>query len=79
MLRLYEHKDLKPHHRHIPPDFNADLFLGFEGTYGFLKKRFRYTLSDRFMCVIEAGHRGQSSTWDMPYKITGHVRVMTKA
>ena len=29
LLRGCEHKDLKPHHRHIPPDFNADLFLSF--------------------------------------------------
>ena len=80
LLRGYEHKDLQPHHRHIPPDFDADLKLNFEGMYGFLKKRFRFTLSredlylflktqDRFMCDIEAGKVGQLSTLNMPYKI----------
>ena len=84
LLRGYEHKDLQPHHRHIPPDFDADLYLNFEGMYAFLKKRFRYifryTLSredlylilktqDRFVCTIEAGKAGQYSTMNMPYKI----------
>ena len=47
LLRGYEHKDFKPHHRHIPPDFNADLFLSFEGMYVLLKLR-------GHVCLVEA-------------------------
>ena len=85
LLRGYEHKYLEAHHRNIPPDFDEQLYLNFEGMYAFLKKRFRVQLSkqdlylilrtqDRFMCRIEAGIVGELTTLDMPYRIT-HVKA----
>ena len=82
LLRGYEHKDLQPHHKVIPPDFDDGLYLPFEGTYTFLKRRFRAQLSredlyllirtqDRFLVKIEAGQRGQLSSIGMPYRIVG--------
>ena len=66
LLRGYEHKYLEPHHHHVPPDFDEQLYLNFEGMYNFLRRRFRAHLSnqnlylilrsqDRFMCKIESG------------------------
>ena len=85
LLRGYDHKFLEPHHRHIPPEFDEDLFLNFEDMYAYLKKRFRAQLSkqdlylilrsqDRFMCRIQAGIVGELTTLDMPYRIT-HVKA----
>jgi len=76
---------LEPHHRHIPPEFDDQLYLNFESMYSYLKKRFRAQLSkqdlylilrtqDRFMCRIEAGVVGELTTLDMPYRIT-HVKA----
>jgi hypothetical protein len=50
----------------VPPDFDEQLYLNFEGMYNFLRRRFRAHLSnqnlylilrsqDRFMCKIESG------------------------
>ena len=85
LLRGYDHKSLLPHHRIIPPDFDAQLFLNFEGMYAYLKKRYRGELSrqdlylllktqDRFLCRIESGVAGELTTLDMPYRIT-HVKA----
>ena len=89
LLRDYEHTDLQPHHRHIPPDFNADLCLNFEGVYTFLKKCFRYYLSrdnlclilktqDRLICMIEAGQLDQFTTMGMPFRITHGQTLIEK-
>jgi len=45
LLRGYDHKFLEPHHRHIPPEFDDQLYLNFESMYSYLKKRFRAQLS----------------------------------
>ena len=85
LLRGYDHKNLMPHHRIIPPEFDAQLFLNFENMYGYLKKRYRGQLSrqdrylilktqDRFLCRIESGVAGELTTLDMPYRIT-HVKA----
>ena len=85
LLRGYDHKFLEPHHRHIPLEFDDQLYLNFESMYSYLKKRFRAQLSkqdlylilrtqDRFMCRIEAGVVGELTTLDMPYRIT-HVKA----
>ena len=85
LLRGYDHKFLEPHHRHIPPEFDDQLYLNFESMYSYLKKRYRAQLSkqdlylilrtqDRFMCRIEAGIVGELTTLDMPYRIT-HVKA----
>ena len=69
---------LEPHHRIIPPEFDNQLYLNFEGMYSYLRKRYRAHLSkqdlylilrtqDRFMCRIEAGVVGELTTLDMPY------------
>eukprot|EP00435_Cladocopium_sp_Y103_P073872 s1156_g45.t1 len=83
---LAGHKDLQPHHRITPPEFNNDLYVNFEEMYVFLRKRFRHMLSkedlyfilrtqDRFMCRIQAGAIGQLTTLDLPYRIT-HVKAI---
>ena len=85
LLRGYDHKFLEPHHRHIPPEFDDELYLNFESMYSYLRKRYRAQLSkqdlylilrtqDRFMCRIEAGIVGELTTLDMPYRIT-HVKA----
>ena len=85
LLRGYDHKYLEPHQRIIPPEFDNQLYLNFEGMYSYLRKRYRAHLSkqdlylilrtqDRFMCRIEAGVVGELTTLDMPYRIT-HVKA----
>ena len=85
LLRGYDHKFLEAHHRHIPPEFDEELYLNFESMYAYLRKRHRAQLSrqdlylilrtqDRFMCRIQAGIVGELTTMDMPYRIT-HVKA----
>ena len=41
LLRGYDHKFLEAHHRHIPPEFDEELYLNFESMYTYLRKRHR--------------------------------------
>ena len=52
LLRGYDHKFLEPHHRHIPPEFDDELYLNFESMYSYLKKRYRAQLSKEDLYLI---------------------------
>ena len=41
LLRGYDHKFLEPHHRHIPPEFDEELYLNFESMYSYLRTSFQ--------------------------------------
>ena len=52
LLRGYDHKFLEPHHRHIPPEFDDELYLNFESMYSYLRKRYRAQLSKQDLYLI---------------------------
>ena len=56
LLRGYDHKFLEPHHRHIPPEFDDELYLNFESMYSYLRKRYRAQLSKQDL-YLSSGHR----------------------
>ena len=80
LLRGYDHAKLKAHHRITPPDFDYGLFVEYEPTYHYLRKRYVANLShedfmmilkknERFEVVVEVGRRGELTDLGLPYRV----------
>ena len=80
LLRGYDHAKPKAHHRIAPPDFDYGLFVEYEPTYHYLRKRYVANLShedfmmilkknERFEVVVEVGRRGELTDLGLPYRV----------
>ncbi len=84
LLRGYDHAKSKAHHRITPPEFDYGLYVEYEPTYHYLRKRYVANLShedfikilkknERFEVVVEVGRRGNSRTWVCPIELSSCV------
>ena len=80
LLRGYDHARSKSHHKIIPPEFDYGLYVEYEPTYHYLRKRYVANLShedfirllkknDRFEVVVEVGRRGELTDLGLPYRV----------